>query len=73
MDREEEIETKHLSIKKAQWESILTVKDQSIESLKIHEFSLEEMTDELGEFVNYEVEQAHTAWKAKKDPKFGQY
>ena len=57
MDREDK--TKHLSMKKAHLETVPTVKDQSKESLEIRKCSLEELTDELGEFVNYEVEQAN--------------
>ena len=45
MDREDE--NKHLSMKRAHLVSVLTVKDQSRESLEIHESSLEEITDEL--------------------------
>ena len=59
MGQEEKIETKHLSTKKTQVETVLTVKYQSKESLEIHKPSMGEMTDELGVFVNNEVEQAN--------------
>ena len=48
MDQEEEVENKHLSIKKTHGESVLTVKDQPAESLKNHKSSLEVTTDQLG-------------------------
>ena len=59
MGREEKIETNHLSTKETQVETVLTVNYQSKESLEIHESGMGEMTDELGEFVNHEVEQAN--------------
>ena len=39
MDQEEEVENKHLSIKKTHGESVLTVKNQPIESLESHKTS----------------------------------
>ena len=59
MGREEKIETKHLSTKETQVETVLTVNYQSKESLEIHESGMGQMTDELGEFVNHEVKQAN--------------
>ena len=48
MDHSEEVENKHLSTKKTHGESVLTVKDQPVDSLENHKSSLEEMTDKLG-------------------------
>ena len=61
MDREEKIETKHLSIRETQVETILTVNYQSKESLEVFESAMGAMTDELGEIVNIEVEQTNDA------------
>ena len=57
MERDEEVENKHLSMKKTHSESVLTVKDQSIESLEKHKSSLEEMTDKVEDFVDYKMNQ----------------
>ena len=61
MGREEKIETKHLSTRETQVETVLTVNYQSKESLEIYESTMGAMTDKLGEVVNIEVEQANDA------------
>ena len=59
MGREEKIETKHPSTKETQVETVLTVNYQSKESMEIYESTMGAMTEELGEVVNLEVEQAN--------------
>ena len=63
MDREEKIETKYLSIRETQVETILTVNCQSKETLEVFESTIGAITGELGEIVSIEVEQANDACK----------